>query len=67
MFGGTLRSKGDIPMQACVAYRTHNTSQIERKNSTVDECPAHEMVEENHGVGEDDSDDYDYVETFEQS
>ena len=54
-------------MQACVAYKTRNTPQTERRNSTVDECPAHEMVEENHGVGEDDSDDYDYVETFEQS
>ena len=67
MFGGTLRSKRDIPMKACVAYRTHNAPQTERRNSTVDECPAHEMVEEKHGVGEDDSDEYDYVETFEQS
>ena len=54
-------------MKVCVAYRTHNTPQTERRNSTVDERPAHEMVEENHGVGEDDSDNYDYVETFEQS
>lgn len=28
----------------------------------MDECPAHEMVEEKCGVGKDDSDDYDYVE-----
>ena len=27
-------------MQACVAYRTHSTPQTERRNSSVDECPA---------------------------
>ena len=66
-------------MQACVAYRTHNTQQTERRNSSVDECPvddcptdecpADEMVEGEHEVGKDDSDayDYDYVETFTQS
>ena len=53
-------------MQACEAYRTHNTQQTERRNSLVDECPADEMAEGEHGVGKDDSDayDYDYVETF---
>ena len=53
-------------MQACEAYRTHNTQQTERRNSLVDECPADEMVEGEHGVGKGDSDayDYDYVETF---
>ena len=58
-------------MQPCVAYRTHNTQQTERRNNLVDECPADEcpadeMVEGEHGVGKDDSDayDYDYVETF---
>ena len=29
-------------MQACVAHRTHNTPQTERRNSLVDECPADE-------------------------
>ena len=29
-------------MQACVAYRTHNTPQTETRNSSVDECPADE-------------------------
>ena len=62
-------------MEACVAYRTHNTQQTERRNSTVDECPADEcpadecpadefpadeMVEGEHEVGKDDSDAYDY-------
>ena len=52
-------------MQACVAYRTHNTQQTVRRNSSVDECPADEMVEGEHEVGKDDSDayDYDYIET----
>ena len=66
MFGGTLRSSEDIPMKVCVAYETVNTPQTKRRNNTVDECPAYEMVEEKHGVGEDDSHDYDYVEAFEQ-
>ena len=63
-------------MEACVAYRTHNTQhQTERRNSSVDECPADEcptdecpadgcpadeMVEGEHEVGKDDSDAYDY-------
>ena len=63
-------------MQPCAAYRTHNTQQTERRNSSVDEspadespadeCPADEMVEGEHEVGKDDSDAYvyDYVETF---
>ena len=56
-------------MQACQAYETHNTQQTERRNSLVDECPADEMVEGEHGLGKDDSDahDYDYIETFTQS
>ena len=29
-------------MQPCVAYRTHNTQQTERRNSSVDECTADE-------------------------
>ena len=29
-------------MQACVAYRTHSTPQTEKRNSSVDECPADE-------------------------
>ena len=53
-------------MQACEAYETHNTQQTERRNSSVDECPAYEVVEGKHEVGKDDSDAYvyDYVETF---
>ena len=56
-------------MQACAAYKTHNTQQTERRNSSVDENPAYEMVEGEHEVGKDDSDahDYDYIETFRQS
>ena len=56
-------------MQACAAYETHNTQQTERSNSSVDECPAYEMVEGKHEVGKDDIDahDYDYIETFTQS
>ena len=70
-------------MQACVAYRTHNTQQTERRSSVdecpadecptdecpADGCPADEMVEGEHEVGKDGSDayDYDYVETFTQS
>ena len=63
------RSKGGISIQACAAYRTHNTQQTERRNSSVDENPAYEMVEGEHEVGKDDSDahDYDYIETFRQS
>ena len=56
-------------MQACEAYETHNTQQTERRNSSVDECPAYEMVEGKHELGKDGSDAYvyDYVETFKQS
>ena len=66
--GGPLRSKEEIPMQVCAAYETHNTQQTERRNSSVDECPAYEMVEGKHGVGKDDSDAYvyDYVKTYKQ-
>ena len=56
-------------MQACEAYEPFNTQQTVRRNSSVDECPAYEMVEGKHEVGKDDIDahDYDYIETFTQS
>ena len=62
MSGGSLRSKGDIPMQACEAYETLNTQQqTGNRTTTVDESADYEVVEGLHGEQENDSDVYENI------
>ena len=60
--GGALRSKGDIPTEACAAYGTLNTQQTERRDSS--ECPAYEVVEIQQEVEQDGRNVYENAETF---
>ena len=57
--GGALRSKGDIPTEACAAY---GTQQTERRDSS--ECSAYEVVEIQREVEQDGRNVYENAETF---
>ena len=48
-------------MQLCAAYETVNIQQIGRRNITVDESSDYEVIEEQHGEEENDSDVYEEI------
>ena len=48
-------------MRVCAAYETVNIQLIGRRNITVDESPDYEVIEEQHGEQENDSDVYENI------
>ena len=64
MKSGGAESSGDILMEECVAYGTHEKRRG-RGNYTVTtgECPAYGVMERQQGIAQHNDNNYDYIET----